>query len=429
MRAIIKMEIENLGGNPAIKKDNPILIYYAGHGAEAKAPSGWSCANEKMQMLVPHDFNPSRSDNHDSMHGQGVLDERLTHLLQDDAEKKSDNIILQQTVILASCHSALGMRAVNHNPTFAVCGIKLPEEYTIPRDLLHDIPHDKAWAIVAATGFEKTACKHGQEASERDGHGTFTSALLSLLKKSGVDKLTYTDVIAHLPDLPGQNPQCKGVYQSRYLFDSKVASPQRKLYPIRSSDKVGQYVLEAGEAHGITNKAEFVVFSSEDMTSAIGSVVASNTTAFTTTCDISMCGNETSFPLTLPGFTLQTQVGKRQGISVLIKWDERLSGVREKIVKVLQGDNEGKRGFHLVDSREDEPDLVIAMDGDVVHFKIMDKLFLLIFTGTFAVQVRGPLAGAILLECMKLRFTGLGVKAVLEPDGKNLNNGGCKVWI
>ncbi|KAK0486534.1 hypothetical protein IW261DRAFT_1559961 [Armillaria novae-zelandiae] len=104
MRAIIKMEIENLGGNPTIKKDDPILIYYAGHGAEAKAPSGWSCANEKMQMLVPHDFNPSGSDNHDSMHGQGVLDERLTHLLRDDAEKKSDNI----TVILASCHSTSG---------------------------------------------------------------------------------------------------------------------------------------------------------------------------------------------------------------------------------------------------------------------------------------------------------------------------------
>ncbi len=76
---------------------------------------------------------------------------------------------------------------------------------------MHDIPHDKVRAIVAAEGYEKSgllshvllsARKHGQEAGERDGHGAFTLALLSLLKKSGVDKLTYTDVIANLPDLP-----------------------------------------------------------------------------------------------------------------------------------------------------------------------------------------------------------------------------------
>ncbi len=88
--ATIEMEIKNLGGNPTIKEDDQILIYYAGHGAEAKAPSEWISAN-KIQMLVPHDFNPSGSD--DSKRGQGVLDVRLAHLLQDVAEKKSDNIV------------------------------------------------------------------------------------------------------------------------------------------------------------------------------------------------------------------------------------------------------------------------------------------------------------------------------------------------
>lgn len=456
-RATIEMEIKNLGGNSAIKNDDPILIYYAGHGAEAKAPSGRSCTDGKIQMLVPHDFNPSGSDDRDSERGQGVLDERLAHLLQDVAGKKSDNI----TVILDSCHSASGTRAVNHDPTFTVRGIKLPEDYTIPQDLLHDIPRGKSRAIVAAKGYEKTgllshmlisACKHGQEASERDGHGAFTSALLSLLKKSGVDKLTYADVIAHLPDLPGQNPQCEGVYKSRYLFNSKVLSPQRKLYPIRSSDKPGQYTLEVGEAHGIINKAEFVVFTSKDMTSALGTVVASNTTAFTSTCDFSTCGNETPFPLTLPGFALQTRVGERQDMCLLIEQDERLLGVREKIVKEMQGDSEEKRGFCLVDSRDDEPDLVIAADGNVVCFEITDKLCqqhgltcmpfhdvkidnsdfihrILRSSADFYWHLRrssqgGALAGAILLECMKLKKTGLEFEAVLEPDGENLNNGG-----
>ncbi|KAK0234492.1 hypothetical protein EDD85DRAFT_792528 [Armillaria nabsnona] len=450
------MEIKNLGGNPTIKKDDPILIYHAGHGAEANAPSRWPSANGKIQMLVPHDFYPSGSD--DSKRGQGVLDERLAHLLQDVAEKKSDNI----TIILDCYHSASGMRAINYDPTFAARGIKLPEDYSIPQDLLDDIPHDKAWAIVAAKGYEKSgllshvllsACKHGQEAGERDGHGIFTSALLSLLKKSSVDKLTYMDVIAHLPDLLRQNPQCEGVYQSQYLFNSKIASPQQKLYPIRSSNKPGQYVLEAGETHRITNKAEFIVFTSGDMSSsALGPVIASNTTAFTTTCDFCAHGNETPFPLTLPGFALQTRVGERQDISLLIEWDERLLGVREKIVKEMQSDNKGKRGFCLVDSHDDEPDLVIAADGDLVHFEIMDKLCqqhgltsmpfhdvkidnpdfihcILRSSADFywhlCCSSHGrPLAGATMLECMKLKDIGLGFEAILEPDGENLNYGG-----
>ncbi|PBK59426.1 hypothetical protein ARMSODRAFT_797871 [Armillaria solidipes] len=230
-RATIEMEIKNLGDNPAIKEDDPILIYYAGHGAEAKAPSGWTSANKKIQMLVPHDFIPSGSRN--SKRGQGVLDVRLAHLLQDVAEKKSDNI----TVILDCCHSASGTRTINQDPTFTVRGIKLPGNYTIPQDLLHNIPHDKARAIVAAQGCEKTAllshvllsaCMRGQEARERDGHGAFTSALLSLLKKNGVHKLTYRDVINSLPNLLAQNPQCEGVHQSRYLFNAKVTNPQRE---------------------------------------------------------------------------------------------------------------------------------------------------------------------------------------------------------
>ncbi len=90
-RLTIEVAIKDLGNNPVIKKDDPILIFYAGHGAEANAPTGWSSANGKIQMLLPHDFITSGSD--DSKRGQGVLDMRLSHLLADLAAKKSDNIV------------------------------------------------------------------------------------------------------------------------------------------------------------------------------------------------------------------------------------------------------------------------------------------------------------------------------------------------
>ncbi|KAK0187313.1 caspase domain-containing protein [Armillaria mellea] len=456
-RETIETEIKDLGKNPAIKKDDPILIFFAGHGAEANAPSGWSSANGKIQMLVPHDFIHSGSS--DSKQGQGVLDLRLSRLLADLAAKKSDNI----TVILDCCHSGSGTRTDDDDPTFAVRGIDLPETYTVAQDLLGDIEPD-ARASAVAKGFEKTgllshvllsACQAEQTAMEKHGRGVFTAALLSLLREKGVDKLTYKDVITNLPDLHVQDPQCEGVHQSRCLFNSKVASPQHELYPISaSSDTPGQYILEAGEAHGITKGAELVVFADRTMTSEIGTVVASTTTAFTTTCNFFPRNNadETPFPLPTPGFASQTRVGEGQDVSLLIESDESLT-VFKQISDEMQA---GMRGFRLVNSRNDEPDLVIAVDGDVMHFEIMDKLcrqngltcmpFEAKIDDADAIRLvlqrsadfywhlhrsskRNPLAGKVTFECMKLKETGEYTDGLLEvlmpdPNGHNLNVGG-----
>ncbi|PBK59440.1 hypothetical protein ARMSODRAFT_899250 [Armillaria solidipes] len=455
-RLTIEAAIKDLGNNPAIKKDDPILIYYAGHGAEANAPSGWSSTNGKIQMLVPHDFVPSGSD--DSERGQGVLDMRLSHLLADLAAKKSDNI----TVILDCCHSGSGTRTDDDDPTFAVRGIDLPETYTVAQDFLHDIEPD-ARASVVAKGFEKSgllshvllsACKHGQEAGERGGRGVFTSALLSLLREKGVDKLTYKDVITSLPDLHAQDPQCEGVHQSRYLFNSKVSSPQGEWYPICASYSMpGEYVLEAGEAHGVTKNAEFAVFADRSMKSALGSVVVSDTASFNSSCKfLSSRGDEIPFRLADPGYALQTRVGEDQDVRFFVEKNERLIGILDRIAKE---DRPGKRGFRLVKSRDDGPDLIIAANGDVVHFEITDKLCqdhglirmpfgvdiddsdalrrILQSLAHFYWYLRhsskeSPLAVST-LECMKLKETGEytdDLVEVLKPDpsGHNLNVGG-----
>ncbi|KAK0234529.1 hypothetical protein EDD85DRAFT_922629 [Armillaria nabsnona] len=452
-RLTIEAAIKDLENNTAIKTDDPILIFYAGHGAEANAPSGWSSANGKIQMLLPHDFITSGSD--DSKRGQGVLDMRLSHLLANLAAKKSDNI----TVILDCCHSGSGTRTDDDDPTFAVRGIDLPETYTITQDLLHDIEPD-ARASDVAKGFEKSgllshvllaACNHGQEAGERDGRGVFTSALLSLLREKGVGKLTYKDVIINLPDLHAQNPQCEGVHQSRYLFNSKVVNPHSELYPIRASSHTpGQYALEAGEAHGITKNAEFAVFADRDMKSALGAVVVSNTAAFNSSCRfLSAGGNELPFRLADPGFALQTRAGEDQDVRLFIEPDERLLGIFNRIANEMRA---GRRRFHLVKSHDDKPDLVVAADGDVIHFEIMDNLCrqhgltrmpfevkiededaihrILQSSAHFYWYLRhsskgSPLAGST-LECMKLKETGEytdDLLEILEPDPNchNLN--------
>ncbi|PBK98368.1 hypothetical protein ARMGADRAFT_1075223 [Armillaria gallica] len=107
------------------------------------------------------------------------------------------------------------------------------------------------------------------------------------------------------------------------------------------------------------------------LASALGTVVAINTTAFTATCKFSSHGNGTPFPLTAPGYALQTRVGEDQDVRLFVESDKKLRGVFKRTANKTQA---GKRGFRLVESRDDELDLVVAADGDVVHFKIMDKL-------------------------------------------------------
>lgn len=84
--------IQNLAYNPAISAEDPILIFYAGHGSEAPPPTNWKTSNENnmIQMLIPHDFTLKGSNDHE---GQGVFDVTLSKLLDDIARNKSDNIV------------------------------------------------------------------------------------------------------------------------------------------------------------------------------------------------------------------------------------------------------------------------------------------------------------------------------------------------
>ncbi|KAK0214586.1 caspase domain-containing protein [Armillaria fumosa] len=456
-RVTIEEEIKNLGRNPEITKDDPILIFYAGHGGETpKYPD----SIEMIQMLVPHDFIPSGSGN--AQEGQGVLDAKLNRLLEDLAKKKSDNI----TVILDCCHSGSGTRTHDSDPTFAVRGIDLPKTYTIAQDLLRDIESDSRTSNVP-TGFQTAgllshvllaACKQGQEAREACGRGAFTKALLDLLQDpKGIDKLTYKDVVANLHPLPKQDPQCEGVHQSRFIFNSKVTSSQHTFrHRITASpDSPDEYILKAGEAHGITTKAEFVVFPDNAITStALGTVVAVKTTASTTTCKMAR-DNETPFSLdTSGGFASQIWVDEGQDIRLFFEEDERLRGIFPQTAE-MKIDKAGKRGFRSVENR-DSADLVVAADGDFVHFEVMDELCrhhglthmpfkvniddsntirrILQSSSDFYWHLnrsskKGPLDGKVKVECLKL--TGAGeytddLEEILEPDpnGHDLNVGG-----
>ena len=56
-RANILTEIQNLANDHRIQENDPVLIFFAGHGAEVKPLKEWNLPSKrKLQMLIPYDF-------------------------------------------------------------------------------------------------------------------------------------------------------------------------------------------------------------------------------------------------------------------------------------------------------------------------------------------------------------------------------------
>ncbi|KAG9123528.1 hypothetical protein FRC07_014828 [Ceratobasidium sp. 392] len=255
-----------LGTNAEIKKLDPIVIFYAGHGAKLEKPEGWEAGESHIQSLIPHDAT------HKNAEVDSVLpipDRTIATLLNDIAEtnKKGDNI----TVIFDCCHSASGTREAVTPGRYAryIDAKDLP---ALPASIDLDILPKKSEArhAVVAKGFAYqelrshvllAACGSQELAYETDGAGDFTAALLKTLKEYGADKTTYKGCIQRLPVLQKQNPHCEGFHKDRIFFNAQVAGANRKLIAMEATKTTCH--LQAGIAQNISVGAVFSVFASD----------------------------------------------------------------------------------------------------------------------------------------------------------------------
>ncbi|KAL0066446.1 hypothetical protein AAF712_006488 [Marasmius tenuissimus] len=385
-RQAILQAIEDLAESPTITNRDPIVIYYAGHGGEADSPfaSPTGTKKEKIQFLIPHDFVANGSS---TQEGQGIFDLTLSRLLSRIAEKKSDNI----TVIFDSCHSGSGTRTDKRDETLALRGVELPPTYAIPASIIKpELASDKR-ATVAAKGYEKkglqshvllAACRQGQTAKERQSSGAFTSQLIPLLREEGLDRITYKEIIKRLPELPGgQDPQCEGVNDGRVIFDGKVATPRRALYNVRSATtKTGaaasklKYILEAGEAHGVTKGAEFAVYSDQKMKHLIGSLKAEEVTPFNTRCS---ARDGSSFELPQPVYAILIRLGEQQDLRLFIEPCNEFLTLFMRIGQEMQRSDADscKRSFRLLNDVREGCDLALVLkDNGCIQFNILDPI-------------------------------------------------------
>lgn len=119
--------LEALASNPRIRNGDPIVFFFAGQGAQVSPPKSWPAgngANEMIQMLLPHDFCQSTSDNPSK---QGIFDFTLDILLSKIMAKKGDNI----SVIIDSCRSGSMTRDNESDSVADVRSIQLQPDYQV----------------------------------------------------------------------------------------------------------------------------------------------------------------------------------------------------------------------------------------------------------------------------------------------------------
>jgi hypothetical protein len=91
-KAIIE-EITHLSTDTRIQSGDAILIYYAGHGARAKAPKEWEKFCNYTELIMPHDAN-KKEDNESNLGSVDVIsDWELAYHLTKIAKAKGDNIV------------------------------------------------------------------------------------------------------------------------------------------------------------------------------------------------------------------------------------------------------------------------------------------------------------------------------------------------
>ena len=205
---------ESLRVNDDIRLGDPILIFYAGHGAEIV--DGDAKETRKIQAIIPQD--------HDGITVHPIPDRTVGGLLAQIHKVKGDNIVSGstlpilfcsngvQTVILDCCHSG-GMCRDNDNGQFLVRAAEIDKSYRLPHDLdsesgITELARGMKPVTTFASGAFNThvllaACSDTELARESGGRGRFTTALLNLLYVTPLERLSYYEILTLMEKIDG----------------------------------------------------------------------------------------------------------------------------------------------------------------------------------------------------------------------------------
>ncbi|VDB96089.1 unnamed protein product [Peniophora sp. CBMAI 1063] len=246
-----------------IRKGDPILIYFAGYGSSAAAPTEWRTNGRDISLIVPHDGLLG-----DDVLFTNAIPIRSVHaLLQELTSSIGDNI----TVIMDCSHSvpdtanglARRARCIRSGRVHAELDNDIWSDIALQDELRASSKFDHPSAVDSHVLL--AACRDTEVAYESNGRGFFTSKLIAALQTHSVEHTTYDSLMQNLADIPGQSPFCLGDHSGRILFDAHVAHDRRAMYRVDISGSIGIVVVWAGSLHGVTPNTEFSVYTSRGL--------------------------------------------------------------------------------------------------------------------------------------------------------------------
>jgi len=167
-----------------------------------------------------------------------------------------------------------------------------------------------------------------------------------------------------LSDIRDQNPQCEGTNENRTIFGIKRV--RRTSYPLQAmQNSPDLYLLQAGDAHGITAGAEFSVHPDYDTTShPLGTLVVQKISSLTSV--LQRKPMDKPFEIPHSACAVEIRKGNHKSVRVTIVVED---GLKEKLLK-YHGNELG--GVMLV-GEKGEADLKLVQHNDAVGFEILEK--------------------------------------------------------
>ena len=255
--------MEHLVNNPAIEKNDAIIIYFAGHGSSLVAPRDWfqeADNTTEVQVICPYDHDTNTTQGRIA----GISDRSLHALIDDLSSTKGNNI----TLILDCCFSppqtprnVLDRRITRWTPTTKA----------VPDDLYRGLwfgargqPHTSHLGFFnhsLTTHTLLAACSLGDKAVEDKEGGKFTTNLIHAMSKIPLHRTSYTHLIEHLLQTTSDSQRfvCLGQHKNRNVFNDVPFVIDKRFSLATLESDTNQLNVEIGAIHGIVEGSELSI--------------------------------------------------------------------------------------------------------------------------------------------------------------------------
>ena len=255
--------MEHLVNNPAIEKNDAIIIYFAGHGSSLVAPRDWfqevDNNTAEVQVICPYDHDTNTTQGRIA----GISDRSLHALIDDLSSTKGNNI----TLILDCCFSppqtprnVLDRRITRWTRTTKAVSDDLYRGlWSGARGKPHT-SHLGFFSYPLTTHTLLAACSFRDKAVEDKEGGKFTTNLIRAMSELPLHRTSYAHLIEHLQTTSdSQRFVCLGQHKDRTVFnDVPFVIDKRFSFSTLESD-TNQLKVEVGAIHGIVEGSELSI--------------------------------------------------------------------------------------------------------------------------------------------------------------------------